>query len=419
MAMTEYFDAESVADSTKSNKGKEVRLESDTESIKQSTSSNKGKEIRKESDTDTESIAKSTSALGLSNQKSNEGKDKGKPLVIAIIGAGRCAHRHYLPAIEFARGDFYLDAVYSRSKASATKLAASSKVYAPRAYWDEEPSRNLDVLLARDDIQAVVVLMHPSVQSSIIKKALEAGKHVLSEKPVAQSSKSQRELEQWYNTRQWATQPRIWNVSENLMYFDTAHYAFEQLFLLGGPITSFCLRFYGIQMPVASEGYELLTRFALRLIAILRYLLSAYQERVTNVTAFTSLLRQELPPQDTVHAIMKLNSGGSGTFTISLGSDFQNELEIAIYTAEGAVVVNPGRVVVKSKTMDHGDGEYKPEEKLLKGGSFVRRDVVAFAEAILKGYSTPSAKSDRGLGDLQIWETLLESAQRGESLYIA
>ena len=115
----------------------------------------------------------------------------------------------YLPAIEFARGDFYLDAVYSRSKASATKLAASSKVYAPRAYWDEEPSRNLDVLLARDDIQAVVVLMHPSVQSSIIKKALEAGKHVLSEKPVAQSSKSQRELEQWYNTRQWATQPRI------------------------------------------------------------------------------------------------------------------------------------------------------------------------------------------------------------------
>lgn len=101
----------------------------------------------------------------------------------------RTAH---LPAIAalYSSGITELRAIYSRSEASAVDLATAAKdtlnlANPPSIYFDAAPDANLDALLARDDIDGVIIVLPITVQPSIVRKALAAGKHVLSEKPVA------------------------------------------------------------------------------------------------------------------------------------------------------------------------------------------------------------------------------------------
>lgn len=73
---------------------------------------------------------------------------------------------------------------------------------------------NLDALLARKDIQAVIVVLPITAQPPIIVQALEAGKHVISEKPIAPTVKEGIKL---INTYESVYKPRglVWRVAEN------------------------------------------------------------------------------------------------------------------------------------------------------------------------------------------------------------
>lgn len=155
---------------------------------------------------------------------------------------------------------------------------------------------------------------------------------------------------------------------------------------------------------------EYLRNFALRSIAGLRTLLTAFDERVTNIAAFTSLSKEHLAPRDTIHAIMQLSNGHCGTFTFSIGTEFWNKLEIRIHTENGTVVVYPDRVYVQRTE------ESKPKEKLVDTRDGIDEDVLAFEQSIRRGYSLVNPLTDKGLGDLIIFESLLESADDGEVL---
>jgi predicted dehydrogenase len=89
-----------------------------------------------------------------------------------------------------------------------TDLGADVKVY-----HDADPHNSLDNLFA-SDIDAVIVVLLITIQPKIILKALAAGKHVLSEKPVAADVKSGLELIQEYNTV-YKPKGLIWRVGEN------------------------------------------------------------------------------------------------------------------------------------------------------------------------------------------------------------
>lgn len=82
-----------------------------------------------------------------------------------------------------------LKAVYSRSQKSASVLAEeAAKLLGlpslPDTYFDENAS-GLDALLQRTDITSVIIALPITVQPEIVLRCLSAGKHVLSEKPVA------------------------------------------------------------------------------------------------------------------------------------------------------------------------------------------------------------------------------------------
>ena len=83
-------------------------------------------------------------------------------------------------------------AVYSRSEKSSKVLAASaestlgSDAIDPSAYHDTGLQISADVLLARPDIDAAIVILLITKQPEVVLKALTAGKHVSSEKPIAE-----------------------------------------------------------------------------------------------------------------------------------------------------------------------------------------------------------------------------------------
>ena len=96
---------------------------------------------------------------------------------IAVIGCGDIARARYFPAID-ALPEFELRGMVSRTPAICDPLIAR---YGGKVYPD------LEALLAVPEVEAVVVATpHPS-HAEISIRCLEAGKHVLSEKPMATS----------------------------------------------------------------------------------------------------------------------------------------------------------------------------------------------------------------------------------------
>ena len=125
----------------------------------------------------------------------------------------------HLPAIA-ALGDqqVLLRAVYSRSSASAKHLADEAlkalKLDSPPHVYSDDSADNLDTLLARKDIAAVIVVLPITKQPEIVLKALEAGKHVLSEKPVAKDVKTGIDLIDEYE-KTYKPKGLVWRVAEN------------------------------------------------------------------------------------------------------------------------------------------------------------------------------------------------------------
>ena len=135
--------------------------------------------------------------------------------------------------------------MYSRSETSATTFA--TKTSSPVDIYHDSPStpnKSLADLLARPDIEAVVVCLPILAQPAVIKQALAAGKHVLSEKPVAKDLAVAHELLDWYAAR-GAGAP-VWAVAENFRYMESLSYAEERLAEVGGRVTTFSMRRNGL-----------------------------------------------------------------------------------------------------------------------------------------------------------------------------
>ena len=84
----------------------------------------------------------------------------------------------------------------------------------PEIYHDEGGGdRNLEALLARQDVQAVIIALPIMVQPEVIRICLVHGKHVLSEKPIAPSVQVGLELVNEYENNYKGKV--IWRVAES------------------------------------------------------------------------------------------------------------------------------------------------------------------------------------------------------------
>ncbi|KAF2103695.1 NAD(P)-binding protein [Rhizodiscina lignyota] len=334
---------------------------------------------------------------------------------IAILGAGIFAKTEHLPAVQ-ACSDLELKAVYSRSEKSAQSVVSDSSV---GVYFDNPPTsdRTLKTLLSRSDIQAVIVVLPINNQPAIVKQCIEAGKHVLSEKPIARDVKDALELTKWYEAYSSPQKP-IWGVAENWRYyapFLKAADLVKEMKQNGGKLVTFRLEVFGF-MSESSEYYHTEWRktpefqggFVLdggvHYAAGIRMLLAAAGEELAELSAFTNLVDDNLPLVDTVNATMKTSSGTTGTFSATWASPVRFGAQMEIAMTNGAVAATPVDVIVKKKGA---------EDKIdFKKSSGVKEEVDAFAKSILSGEPDPLLSPREATLDVEVIEKILQSGEQ-------
>jgi len=108
----------------------------------------------------------------------------GAPVRIGVVGAGNYGSRVLLPAFKAAGAGF----VTIASRSGVTGLHAARKSDA------EESTTDASIVLARNDIDAVVIATRHDSHARYVCEALTAGKSVFVEKPLAITSKELGEI---------------------------------------------------------------------------------------------------------------------------------------------------------------------------------------------------------------------------------
>ncbi|KAM6501411.1 oxidoreductase family protein [Amanita muscaria] len=334
------------------------------------------------------------------------------PIGLAILGAGIFAtealvqHPHH-----------HLKAVYSRSEKSAQELSSKAAQAlkpklspSPSVYHDSgDESCNLDALLARSDIQAVIVVLPISVQPKIVVKALEAGKHVLSEKPVAADVKQGIELIRVYNDK-YKPRGLIWKVAEN--YEAEPGYRKAAELVREGRIGQLIQFKAVVEVNVTQESKYYKTSWrtvpdyqggflldgGVHTAAVLRTVIPS---TITHISSFASLNKEYLAPHDSIHAIVKAGPQihGTASFTFAWPTKSTASSEDFIFTGtKGWLSIidtwdtEEGRVKLKIVTRKSEDSDEETEEVIEEAFNGVTAELVDFLKAV-------EGKGELGLGD--------------------
>ncbi len=324
-----------------------------------------------------------------------------RPIRLALIGAGIFAREVHLPALRSLGRTFEVVAVYSRTHEAAAALA--KPLPGQVAIYTDLPA-----LLARKDIEAVDILLPIEVMPQAIELALCAGKHVLSEKPIAPDVATGRRLLDLY--AQHARQ--VWLVGENWRYEEAFERAAE--IIQSGQIGRILVCHWAIHNPINPDNkyYQtawrrsgtypggFLVDVGVHHIAALRWLVG----EVAEVSAITSQIRADLPPADTLSATIRFENGAHGIYqaTYALSAPWPPMLHLTGET--GSLRVHRPEVQITSDSMS-GALTISPHRS-------VPAELAAFAAAVRRGepHRNPPQTA---LQDLAVIEAMLRSAEAG------
>lgn len=109
---------------------------------------------------------------------------------VAVIGAGQYAKSAHLPNLA-ANDDFSLRWVASRSGHNAHETA--------RRFGAGNATTDVEAVLNDDELDAIIICTRHNQHASLALRALEAGKHVLVEKPLALDEESLVKIERFFD----------------------------------------------------------------------------------------------------------------------------------------------------------------------------------------------------------------------------
>lgn len=111
---------------------------------------------------------------------------------IAIAGAGDFARGTHLPNLQALSGSYHIQAIMSRTGHNAVATAKQFNVnYATTDYQQ---------ILDDPEIDAVLIATRHNLHATMALKAIQAGKHVLLEKPLALTREELKEIENFYSS---------------------------------------------------------------------------------------------------------------------------------------------------------------------------------------------------------------------------
>ncbi|KAG6021857.1 hypothetical protein E4U41_002377 [Claviceps citrina] len=356
------------------------------------------------------------------------------PVGIALIGGGIFVKNEHLEILPVFRGradtgirqpavlkceQLSLKAIFSRSLKSAEETAdlvpgdATVDLYSN----DSGAGKTYHDLLLRDDVAAVIVALPIMAQTEYIEAALAAGKHVLAEKPLAPDVETAQRLIA-YAADAACRNGATLCIAENYRFREELVFAYEQARKLG-KLKQFSLvglmsiskdsvyhKTYWRAKPSFQGGFVL--DGGIHFAAGARLFLRGESAPAT-LHAFTSQISEHLVPFDTAHAIVRLQSGASASFHISMGSAFGRVAEYRIEYEGGTIHISGTQVAVRGVA---GTEDVVREFTWTSG---VASEVATWAAGLIAGEPDPRQSADLALGDLEFMEAVFKSAaQNGQ-----
>jgi predicted dehydrogenase len=306
-----------------------------------------------------------------------------------------------------------LKAAYSRSKATASTLVTEAQKlgYASVDLYSEDTAgHTLDDLLKRDDIKAVVIVLPILVQPDIIRRCFAAGKHVLTEKPLAKDVQTGRLLIEDYK-KLYASKGIIFSVAEQFRFMP--EFELGRKWIVDekavGDITQLHLKLWRNQEP-GGKYYEtpwrkvpeyqggFLLDGGVHHAAMIRYVSG---QEVVETHGLARQVAAHLPPLDTVNAGILLSGGGTGTISMSFASTTR-ATEFTIVGTKGSFFLTdgPDGFVLKLSLLS---GTTREETIRSKG---VELEINAFLEAVRTGKAQSRSGPEEALNDVAIIESL-------------
>ena len=320
------------------------------------------------------------------------------PIRLALIGAGIFARDAHMPALLDLPDFFEIVAIYSRSQKSAMALAASLPHEVP-VYTD------LLELLANGNIEAVDVLLPIDVMPDVVTMALEAGKHVISEKPIAPTVSGGKALIEAYSS----CASQVWMVAENYRYEEAFIRASELVSqqLIGRPL----ICNWPLQIPMDSRNKYYHTRWrrsgnypggllldsGVHHVAAMRQVLG----EIESVSAIKAQMRSDLAPADTLSASLEFENGAIGSYSVTFASAEPHPTALHIAGERGNLRDTLDKIEL---TVDG-----RTDTINLSGGKGVWAELKAFATAIRCGEEHRNPPH-QALQDVAVFEAMLRSA---------
>ena len=333
-----------------------------------------------------------------------------KPVGWAIVGLGRLSQGQILPGFAECKQSKVV-ALVSGHADKAKKLASQYGVSEKSIYSYE----TFDRIAENPEIDAVYIVLPNGMHAEYTIRAAQAGKHVLCEKPMANTSK---ECEAMIAACNKAGKKLMIAYRCQLEPYNLAAISAIRDGKIGKIRTIIADHGFNIgrgewRCDKKLAGGGSMMDIGIYSLNAARYLTG---EEPTEVFAVESTDRKDprfAQPgvEDTMHFTLKFPSGALANCTSSYGYAGANRYRVI--GDRGWLEMEPatGYGGLKLKIASRG----RMEEPALEAGSHFAREMEHFS-ACLQENKTPKAPGEEGLRDLKIIEALYKSARSGKSV---
>lgn len=325
-----------------------------------------------------------------------------EPVKLGIIGCGKAAKALHFPALNSLKDKFEIIAVCNHTEPKAKKFADMIGGVPYTLDYNE--------LIAMEDIEAVDVVLPIHLNRLVVADVLEAGHHVIAEKPIAGNLHDASEL---INLAEKSNQVSM--IAENYRYRKVYQRA-NELIQTGaiGDVNSFSWNIfykfdenneYARTQWRIDHKYEggIITDAGVHNIAVIRLLFG----NIASGSALVWNLNPDIGRTDSIKLILKTTNGINGSFNMSASVEGYSDNKLLIFGDRGTIIIKDDDLVVNNP-----EGE-SLEESIDDNGGF-KAQFENFYDAIRNGGKVVST-FDEAYKDIEVLLKAYSSSESGIS----